>query len=600
VLALVAGIAGYVLLPDSKAPVRDRAPFFLAVAALSREPAVHYSGALPDGTSWDMEATSGGQQLGKVIVGGQQIGILVVDGVTYIKPPAGMVDSLLPAGLPADAVRGKWVTGADGLASALPRTPASPLALASSLFGALEQTTDFPVVGAPRTEVGGVPAESVTTPAGVLTVSADPPYHVLRLASATASPNRIARGSSADTTYRTPGPVPQRAIRTDSAMLLSAHGGFVPGRAVTAARFAVDATSNVMDGQGQTDFIPMSGADDSQMFSTLEGETSDTSGAVDAGVTTSVQGSGSLSCSTSGCMVTDEVSTSSTSSAGAQLSGTVTAKMTATVTVQGAAAGECSAQASMAVNASTTITCEDAQAGSVIEQDQAQAQQQADATGESIDQVLDCLASVEVYAEAAIEAQVQQEVSSEKAEQRADEQAATENQNAVPGAVTQAEEAALNNAMAQADPGPGGAPATSPAPDPGSELQQLGSRGSYNILLGISSPAFQDLTESEGLENLMSYSTADARDLFLMILYGNPDAKWSVSLDGFDGDTVESKFMNAALTGARSPMNSVTQWEMAQLYDVKGNGRYGNNTLGGITFFENGKKVPNPWASSTG
>ncbi len=94
----------------------------------------------------------------------------------------------------------------------------------------------------------------------------------------------------------------------------------------------------------------------------------------------------------------------------------------------------------------------------------------------------------------------------------------------------------------------------------------------------------------------MGYATQDAKDMFSMTLWGNPEAKWSVSLDGFDGEGVEEKFMNAVSAGTRNPKISVTQWEMAELWMAKGMGSSGNKTIGDVTFYENGKEVPNPWA----
>jgi hypothetical protein len=115
--------------------------------------------------------------------------------------------------------------------------------------------------------------------------------------------------------------------------------------------------------------------------------------------------------------------------------------------------------------------------------------------------------------------------------------------------------------------------------------------GVYDILLGRADQNLTSIAADLRKETLMNFSTQDAKDLFLMILNQNPDAKWSVSLDGFDGTTVQEKFMNAVTVGMR-PGASVTQWEMTQLWLVKGFGSTGDGTLGNVTFYEFGKVVP--------
>jgi len=66
----------------------------------------------------------------------------------------------------------------------------------------------------------------------------------------------------------------------------------------------------------------------------------------------------------------------------------------------------------------------------------------------------------------------------------------------------------------------------------------------------------------------------------------DPSTKFTVSLDGFSGSTINSQVMGAVTRGA-TPVGKLTEWEMTQLY--KG-GR-----LGDVTFMRGDSVVPNPW-----
>ncbi|MEY9862794.1 hypothetical protein ABH935_008442 [Catenulispora sp. GAS73] len=182
----------------------DQSPVTQALANLSAQPLLHYTGLAPDGASWQLTVTSSGEAQGAIDLGGGELGVLKVGGRTYFKA----VDSAsvrllgtLPSGMPAASVRGKWVTGDSALETLLPSGLASAGNLAASLQSALtSQDTGFPpsaiqsTQSTPSTQSTqspqGDPATPVTTSAGVLYISTTQPYRVLRLVPPTAQPGQ--------------------------------------------------------------------------------------------------------------------------------------------------------------------------------------------------------------------------------------------------------------------------------------------------------------------------------------------------------------------------------------------------------------------------
>lgn len=67
----------------------------------------------------------------------------------------------------------------------------------------------------------------------------------------------------------------------------------------------------------------------------------------------------------------------------------------------------------------------------------------------------------------------------------------------------------------------------------------------------------------------------------------DPSTKFTVSLDGLAGSTINSQVMGAVTRGA-TPVGKLTEWEMTQLYQ--------GGRLGDVTFMRGGSVVPNPWA----
>jgi hypothetical protein len=103
------------------------------------------------------------------------------------------------------------------------------------------------------------------------------------------------------------------------------------------------------------------------------------------------------------------------------------------------------------------------------------------------------------------------------------------------------------------------------------------------ILLGLRSYGVEALGQSIGARTLLS--DPHWKTTFMEAL-GNPSIRFTVSLDGFAGVTVEEQVMNAVARGF-GHMPAATQWEMAQLWQA---GRLPTTTL-----MKGGKVVPNPF-----
>ena len=171
----------------SKPPVSPAvpSPISQALANLSGQPMLRYSGLSPDGrSSWHLTITAGGEAQGDIDLGDGKLGVLEVGGRTYVEaadPASAGLLGELPSGVTATSVRGKWVTGDSAVEALLPSGLASAGDLAASLRSALpSQDVGVPSSTASSTRVDGEPAVSVSTSAGVLYISTAQPYRVLR------------------------------------------------------------------------------------------------------------------------------------------------------------------------------------------------------------------------------------------------------------------------------------------------------------------------------------------------------------------------------------------------------------------------------------
>ncbi|WP_431683455.1 hypothetical protein [Kitasatospora sp. KL5] len=387
VLAVVAGVLVW-RSAEPDVPAANRAPFYRAVQNLFGEPVVHYTGTASGGSpGWDVKVTGDGAMSGTVTSDGERIDVLAVEGRTYVKPPKSLLTGL-PDGASGSSLEGKWVTGSDRLARPLPQGLVSPAELAGRLWAALDEA-DFPPPGAPTTRVGDRKAVAVRTSEGVLFVSADAPYRVLRLAPATAAGAGAPAGAAR---------VADRAAAAPAAFRAGAPAAVGKAAAL-----------------GPVDFEPMSPADVGRAYDELIDRTKALGSAVDLGVDFTFNQTGNLSCSQS-CTVTENVVTRTTAKPGVKVSGTVTAVMNADVTVNGRGAGGCSQTATLPVNGSGTISCVAAGTAPVVEQIRAEKQREADqqarATGRSVNlqYTLDFRARVRITAQAVAQAELERTV----------------------------------------------------------------------------------------------------------------------------------------------------------------------------------------------
>lgn len=170
-------------------------PISQALANLSGQPMLRYSGLSPDGrSSWQLTITAGGEAQGDIDLGDGKLGVLEVGGRTYVEaadPASAGLLGELPSGVTATSVRGKWVTGDSAVEALVPSGLASAGNLAASLRSALpSQDVGVPSSTASSTRVNGESAVPVTTSAGVLYISTAQPYRVLRFVPSAQAPGQ--------------------------------------------------------------------------------------------------------------------------------------------------------------------------------------------------------------------------------------------------------------------------------------------------------------------------------------------------------------------------------------------------------------------------
>lgn len=388
ILAVVAGTVLWQNRVDDRAAeeAANRSPFYLAVYNLAQEPVVRYTGAMPDGTARELTVTDAGEAYGHITADGSRIPLLIIGGKTYVKPPRDMLTGL-PNGLTAKSVEGKWVTGHSALARTFADVPSSPAALATKLWTGLDRTQDFPDSDTAKVRIDGVEALSVTTPDGVLSVAATPPYRVLKLDSQGSIGGKTPSGTA-------------RLSRVTPMSLARAPGS---------------------SGLGNLALTPLSPEAVGKAYDDLIGETRTLSDAVDLGIHFDFNQSGNLSCSQT-CTVTERVGTSTTAAPGAKLSGTVNASMTAQVTVNGQSGGGCSRSATLPINGTGTMSCVATGTAPIVQRIKAQKQQEANAraraTGRSvrIPYTINFRAQVQISAMAFAKAEIEQKVRDQQAD----------------------------------------------------------------------------------------------------------------------------------------------------------------------------------------
>jgi hypothetical protein len=108
---------------------------------------------------------------------------------------------------------------------------------------------------------------------------------------------------------------------------------------------------------------------------------------------------------------------------------------------------------------------------------------------------------------------------------------------------------------------------------------------SDHIALGISRQGLKQTAAQIGARHLMG--DPNWRES-LLVAIGNPNARFTIILDGFEGSTTYGQLMRAAQRGF-TPFARNTEWEIAQLRQA---GRLGEATL-----MRGGQVIPNPFAN---
>lgn len=335
---------------SAKADPRALLPYRLALADLGVAPGLRYKDDLPGGMmKREVTVTAGGSRFGSSGFGREELDqeILSVGGKSFTR---WRVD---PAAKDGAKKPSSWNAGAGPaaeLTDELTKHRPSPPQLANQFFEALAALEKKPPAGgyrsAPRT-VDGTEAQELDTPAGQLVITRKEPYRVLRV---------------------------------------EPPSGFVPGAAssrsatpasYTTVRAAADddggESEGLFDGEDTQalDVDPVTEADAPAMYDTLEKQTKELGNAGDSGISLSLNGSGTVRCSSGGCTATGTFSGQITSDAKSRLvGGQVTAVMTATFSIDGQSGGSCTSPAGTfpvsGSGVSGSLTCSNPGAGATF------------------------------------------------------------------------------------------------------------------------------------------------------------------------------------------------------------------------------------------
>jgi hypothetical protein len=383
-------VVGLVVWRQTSAPAApDRRPFYAAVNQLAATPALHYrSSTSGSPVGFDVRLTGDGESIGSISLAGQKFGLLTVGGTSYVKAPDGLLPDTSGGGSPgaaASALKGRWITGGD--TTALDSTTSqitSPGELANRLLTALNaKDAVIPSAHDAGTTADGVPALKAVTSLGDVYITKKPPYRVLRIA-----PDASSTSGRPTLPSLPPIPTLPSGLPSLPSGLPSLPSGLpslpsLSGLSPSPAGFVALAPSAL----GTIDFPQLTEDDFKQLFQELETDTRQLSKAVDSSIRFNLQGSAHLKCGAGGCLVTATVSSDvSSSDPKATISGgKAEATLNATVEIEGAPAGGCTATAQLPLNGTSEITCDDASAGAVFSAQEAEKKAIAEEESEAED-----------------------------------------------------------------------------------------------------------------------------------------------------------------------------------------------------------------------
>ncbi|MFS4108958.1 DNA/RNA non-specific endonuclease [Streptomyces sp. PD-S100-1] len=389
--------------PGTPPPDR-RAAIASALVDLALQPGVRYRAAA-DGSAWtERQTTASGASLGNAVYDGAPVTTMAVGGTTYVRLPGSTPDSADGPDGPDDPddsdgtgtgagsdLAGQWVAGAtrDTDSPDAPEAGQSPSVFANLLLKALaDSATTLSDEDTAPAAAGGVPALSAHTPQGTLYVSEARPHRLLAF---------VPRASNGPTTggSATGGPATGGSASSGPATGGSATGGSATGRTLAvvarsgprglltvtepaALRTGVDAAAA---GAAAFTVAPLSRAESAALAGRIRERVPELRTALDAGVSARVRTEPALRCAASGCVVTSHISgvTPSVEARRRIRGGRVTVRLTATVRLDGRAAGTCSATGRLPLDAPGDVTCTDAEAGPLFASVEAAKRREAEA-----------------------------------------------------------------------------------------------------------------------------------------------------------------------------------------------------------------------------
>lgn len=361
VLVLVAGlltVAGLAGSDETRTAKQNLEPFKSATDDLADAPGLRYRDTSAAGiTENEITATNGGSQFGTTSSGGRDKehdrGVLRIGGKTFMRWQVDPAPEETDAKTPSE-----WMTGLDDgselVDEALSRTlpPQKLSTVLSKALAELEKTPPPSNSAQQRNPtVDGKPALGADTSAGRLLVTKKKPHRVLRL-----EPYKLSETIDRLQDEEAPAEVPK----------------------VTTGPLAGG------DGEGM-DLTPIDADAAGAMFDTLLEYTEQLKDASDNGINFTIDGSGDVSCSSSGCSV-DQKFTGEVSAKAREdrvTDGEVSAVLSATFSVGGRPAGKCTSSPSTfrvdGKSVNGNLTCSNPGAGAVYSSVAAKAKAEADA-----------------------------------------------------------------------------------------------------------------------------------------------------------------------------------------------------------------------------
>ncbi|MER5278928.1 Hint domain-containing protein [Streptomyces sp. NPDC002809] len=303
---------------SAKADPRTLQPYRLALAGLAFAPGLRYKDESPGGMmKREATVTSSGSRFGSSGFGRKELDreFLSVGGKTFTRwrtDPAAKNGARKP---------GLWDAGEtldSGLSDELTKHRPSTPELANQFFEALAELEENPPTGGyssgSRT-VGSTEAQALDTSAGQLVITRKAPFRVLRLE----PPSGFV-----------PGAAPSRSTGSAS---------------YTTVRAAADLDdTGPFDGADTLalDVEPVGEANAPAMYDTFAKQTKELGKAGDSGISLSLNGSGTVRCSSGGCTAASSFSGQVAGDAKSRLvGGQVTAVMTSTFSIDGQSGGSC-------------------------------------------------------------------------------------------------------------------------------------------------------------------------------------------------------------------------------------------------------------------